>query len=183
MIKNSLFKFPYQYFHLNFDFESTGYFKQLDWLFLTSEIETLRIEWSVEVQALVMMDTHVHVLFRIPNQKENFFCEALVNKINKKLIASPDAYFIEPITSSSQYLNVYKYIYRNPVEAGISTRVEEYLFSSLNCLLGRDVLHLQVVDRAGLIQNPNHILHWLNSKSYYKASFLKDVFQANSRSI
>ncbi|MEK6627995.1 MAG: hypothetical protein AABY53_05165, partial [Bdellovibrionota bacterium] len=89
----------------------------------------------------------------------------------------------EPILNYSHYLNTYKYIYRNPVEAGLCKKPEDYPYSSLYYLLGRGTLHCQVIDHLNLIQNPLHILKWLNLDIDYKISQLKLLRQASSFSM
>jgi putative transposase len=124
-----------------------------------------------------MMDTHVHLLFRLPDQNENFFTAYLLELMGQKC---PTDILVEPIKNYSQYLNVYKYIYRNPVEAGLSLMCESYPYSTLNSILGQSTQHLKVIDSMSVIQNPRKILTWLNSETHYKDSKLKDVRQDNS---
>ncbi len=178
MIRYSEFQFPHQYFHSNFEFEPTGYFKSLDWDFLCLNINSVALEFCAEIQALVMMDTHVHILFRISDSKENFFSSAILSKLN---VSATVENFVEPIRHQSQYLNTYRYIYRNPVEAGIVLKCEDYAYSSLKGLIGKSVLRLNLFDRIGVIQNPMKILNWLNQNNQVlKYSQLKDLRQPNS---
>lgn len=180
MLRYSEFKFPYQYFHLNFEFEPTGYFKSLDWDFLCININLIACEYKAEIQALVMMDTHVHILFRISDSKENFFADALLKKLR---IQDADNSLVEPIKHQTQYINTYRYIYRNPVDANVIEKCENYHYSSLSGLLGQSVLRLNVFDQMGLIQNPMKIIKWLNQNDQaLKYSQLKDLRQPSSLS-
>jgi hypothetical protein len=180
MLHYSEFRFPYQYFHFNFEFEPTGYFKSLDWEFLCLNTNSIANEFKAEIQALVMMDTHVHILFRITDSKENFFADALLKKFN---IQTANESLVEPIKHQTQYINTYRYIYRNPVDADIAKHCEDYPYSSLSGLLGKSVLKLHVLDQMGLIQNPMKIVCWLNSTNQVlKYSQLKDLRQSNSLS-
>ncbi|MBS1970381.1 MAG: hypothetical protein JSU04_08735 [Bdellovibrionales bacterium] len=72
--------------------------------------------------------------------------------------------YCESILSAEYYKRAYKYIYRNPVEAGMCSRAEDYEFSSLRGLLGRVNLQVPVIDNMGLIFGPKKILTWLNEK-------------------
>lgn len=181
MLKYSEFKFPYKYFHLNFEFVPTGYFKQLDWEFLCFHLNSVATEFNVQVQALVMMDTHVHVLFRISDSSENFFSAALLKKIG---VSELSENFVEPIRHQTQYLNTYRYIYRNPLEAGLVLKCEDYTYSSLSGLIGKSTLKINVYDRLAVIQNPMKILNWLNKNNQVlKYSQLKDLRQPSSVSI
>ncbi len=184
MIHYSKFKFPYQYFHFNFEFKPTGYFKSLDWDFLCVNTNTIATDFKCDIQALVMMDTHVHILFRTSDSKENFFTDTLLKKLNLYTENSgANQSFAEPIRHQNQYLNTYRYIYRNPIEAKLVQNCEDYPYSSLSGLLGKSVLRLNVFDQMGLIQNPMKIIKWLNqNQQVLRYSQLKDLRQPNSRS-
>lgn len=150
---------------------------QLDWLFIQSKVRELSRKFEIEVQSLVMMDTHVHLLGASFGPSENFFAEEL-----QRSIAGSDKSdsLSEPILNYSQYLNTYKYIYRNPVEAGLTERAEDYQYSSLRSLLGKSELNCEIHDQLGLIQNPIHILKWLNQNIDYKVSQIKNQLSAHS---
>lgn len=178
MLKESHFKYPHQFFHLNFELNVFPNFKNLDWVFICHNLNKCMTQWkSLEIHSLVMMDTHVHLLFKIPEQNENFFTAYLLELMGQKC---PTDSMVEPIKNYSQYLNTYKYIYRNPVDAGLSLMCESYPYSSLYCILGQSSQPINVIDSMSLIQHPRKILTWLNSENNYKDSKLKDLRQANS---
>ena len=131
-MKKSLFRSDDHYFHINADFEVRPIFKELDWGFIQNLIQPLLSSHHIQLHALVMMDTHVHLLIRSEEKMENFFCEELQAKF--KTTQSQIDCHCEPISNYAQYLNSYKYIYRNPVEAGLVSAVELYPFSSLHNL-------------------------------------------------
>jgi hypothetical protein len=62
------------------------------------------------------------------------------------------------------YLNAYKYIYRNPVDAGITESVESYPYSSLFGLLGQDRLVIPIEFDETLFASVDSTLKWLNRK-------------------
>ena len=169
-MKKSIFRSNKKFFHLSLDYETEPLLAQLNWLFLQKKVDELSRKFEIEVQALVMMDTHVHLLGACFGASENFFCEELQREI---LVSQKGDNLSEPILNYSQYLNTYKYIYRNPVEAGLCARAEDYVFSSLRSLLGRGLLSCQIHDQLGLIQNPVQILKWLNQNIDYKVSQLR----------
>ena len=118
------------------------------------------------------MTTHSHLLFKSYAQKENYFTENLFTdlKIKTKDFNS----LTEPIKNKTQYLNTYKYIYRNPVEAGLTFKCEKYPYSSLNALLGYSMNTLNIIDPLNVAQNPFKVLSWLNQTNQSK------LFQASS---
>lgn len=171
----STFRSNKKYFHVSLEYHTSSLLKNLDWIFIQKNIAENANLYEVEVQSLVLMDTHLHLLISTFEKKENFFCEKLQSKIFK---TSNLENLSEPILNYSQYLNTYRYIYRNPVEAALCKRAEDYPYSSLYHLLGKAVLHCQVYDHLGLIQNPIHILRWLNQNIDYKTSRLSLSSQA-----
>lgn len=164
-------------FHIVIDYIPNAFLKNLDWVFIQKVINEAGLQFSVEITALVLMDTHLHILVESFKNHENFFVDFICQKISKNDSVETHC---EPIEKLDQYLNTYKYIYRNPVVAGLSKNCESYPYSSLPCLLGRQPPFCFYVDRINLVQNPMRILKWLNSNQDYKLSKLKDVRQDNS---
>ncbi len=116
---------------------------------------------KIDCIAYVMMDTHSHMLIRSLGGQENYFSEEILKTLS---LENPEPEFLEPITNTSQFLVTYRYIYRNPVEAGIVKNCESYPYSTLNALLGRSVQRLLVWDCMNVIQDPKSVLNWLNSE-------------------
>lgn len=162
------------YYHLNFDYKIHQLFPELDWLLLNYQINRLSLQYQVEILSLVMMSTHSHLLIKSLKKNENYFMSDLFKALK---IANPEYSLLEPILDRSQFLNTYKYIYRNPVEAGLCQNCEEYPYSSLRGLLGRSQPYSLVIDPLSLIQNPVKTLTWLNESTDYK------LFQLSSKEI
>lgn len=149
------------------EFEVTGYFKELDWIRLQKVLFQHAQKNEIELQALVMMDTHFHVLIESKAKKENFFSVSVHEQLNGLRKINSDC---EPIESVAQYLNAYKYLYNNPIQAGLCEKVEDYAYSSLRILLGYSQGHCLISDKLKLIQNPYHVLKWLNTDVQFKFS-------------
>jgi putative transposase len=65
------------------------------------------------------------------------------------------------LIQSQQYLsNCYRYVYQNPVRAGIVRRCEEYPFSTIQNTLGRSAFAIPVHDKFGF--KDDFGLYWLN---------------------
>ena len=160
-----------EYFHLNFPFSVHPLFPELDWLLLNYHLKRLAEIHKVELQAFVMMSSHVHLLFKSAKYSENYFTESLLKDLK---ISSTEESLVEPIESMAQFLNCYKYIYRNPVEANMAQKCEDYRFSSLYGLLGKGEILTPVIDPLCVTQNPLKILNWLNNY------FAKKLFHFNT---
>jgi hypothetical protein len=169
-LKPSHFRKNKKYFHITLDYKTSSVVKELDWLFVQKVVATHARQFEIEIQALVMMDTHVHLIAACFSQKENFFTESLQAALGS---VEENSSSCEAIDNLAQYLNTYKYIYKNPLEARVCLCVEDYKYSSLHGLIGKSHLGLMVYDQLGLIQNPFHVLNWLNSRGDYKHSKLE----------
>lgn len=168
-MRNSVFRSNKRHFHLYLDFQVNPFLKDLDWVFVQKQVSKLIYKFSLEIHALVMMDTHIHILAATYEMNENYFLSELKKQLNSKEEIDQS---IEYISNYSQYLNSYKYIYRNPIEANICAKAENYKYSSLFYLIGKSKFDLQVHDQLGLIQNPIHILKWINTNIEFKISKL-----------
>lgn len=162
-----------EYFHLNFAMTAHPYFPELDWLLLNYHLKKQADLHSIEIQALVMMTSHIHILFKSTKATENYFTAALFKELK---INFPEESLVEPITNMAQYLNSYKYIYRNPVEAKITQKCEDYRFSSLHGLLGKGEILTPVIDPLCVTQNPLKILNWLNNNFESRLYGFKNSF-------
>jgi len=93
----------------------------------------------VEIHAFVLMNNHYHLLVTTPNADIDCFMRTFNKYISEQINIYSGAInykFGGPynwsIVSKRQYLfNVYRYVFRNPVKAGMTQTCEEYPFSSL----------------------------------------------------
>ena len=116
------------------------------------------------------MHNHFHMLVTTPEANLDLAMNYLLREVSKRIgehtkrinqiFGGP--YHWTVIKNSIHYQHAYKYVYRNPVHAGLSDKVEEYRYSSLPGLLGLDYLYIPVYDNLNLIQNPAAQLSWLN---------------------
>ncbi len=140
-----------------------------DYLYLTSHL------FSLEIQSFVLMSNHFHLVVRTPQANlstaMNYFMRETSREITRKSGRINQTYgsrfHRSLITSHHYYMNVYKYVYRNPVRAGLCARVEDYPFSTLHGLLGQRKMLIPMVEDT-LLFNPSldeRHMKWLNTKS------------------
>jgi hypothetical protein len=73
-------------------------------------------------------------------------------------------YHASIVSTLAYYQTVYKYIYRNPIRAGICQRVEEYPFSSIRFLVSGEKYLFPIYDTYfENIEDHWRNLSWLNS--------------------
>ncbi len=135
-------------------------------------------ENRIVTHAFVLMSNHYHWLCSTNKKDVNFdwFQESLTIDFNHSLKTQEilERGFANPVFESSAKIvkldhivslkNAYRYIYRNPVEAGIVGRAEKYPYSTLSYVLGRreEELHFRCCDVMHIISHPQAVLDFVN---------------------
>jgi len=148
----------------------TGLSQHQKWKIWNIAFSKMEGQGGFALHAFVMLGTHVHILFSTPLFEENFVMDSLHQALLKsfrEMGVSVDGVLEEPLLSEKiesyrQLLNTYRYIYRNPIEAGLALKAEEYPYSSLFIQLGGKLPFSNIIDPVNLIQHPMRILNWLN---------------------
>lgn len=94
---------------------------------------------SLAIHAFVLMGNHFHLLCHTPkaniDECMHEFMRSVSSEINKRLKKHNHLwggrYKWSLISSQKHYLQVYRYIYQNPIRAKIVSKVEDYPFSTL----------------------------------------------------
>jgi len=145
---------------------------ELVWEIFCSRIRESTKPGGPHVNAFVLMHNHFHLLLTEKVSRIGKTAE----KLCKNITYDFEGYTGEELTlfdfppdqsliSDFKHLrHVYRYIYQNPVKAGIVNKAENYKFSSLYYLLGRksDNTPLDVADTFGVIYDPIRLLQWIN---------------------
>ncbi len=126
--------------------------------------------FGLRVHAYVLMNNHYHLLVDAPNsnlpEAMNYYQRELSRMIARMLGRKNHVFggpFFASLVDNDAYLQtVYRYIYRNPVEAGLAQMVEQYPYSTLQGILGVRRISLPVIDPCGLVEETEAILSWLN---------------------
>ncbi len=129
--------------------------------------------WAFEFQihAYVLMNNHYHLLLSCPlgnlSEGMNYFQREFskfmgrdADRVNRLF---GGRYFASYLAEQPNFEAVYRYVYRNPVDAGISKHVETYPFSTLRVLLGSERSLLPLTDPLDFCTHPEKILNWLNT--------------------
>jgi putative transposase len=143
------------------------------WRILESECMALWMLYGVEFHSVVLMPNHIHMILTVPNEDlgkiTNILFKDFSRRINSKAGRTGHilggSYFWSIITSSRYYGHALKYVYRNPVKAGLSQKVEEYPFSTAHGLVGNAHLSFPLhYTRVGMeidIPEPDQHFEWL----------------------
>lgn len=114
-----------------------------------------------------------------------YFMKTTSNAINEKSKRINQVYgsrYYKTIINNPHYfLHAYKYVYRNPVEASLAEKCEEYPFSSLNFKLGGSLASFPTIADQTLFSSLDETLNWLNRKP--ENQYWSDVGNALKKSV
>jgi|SaaInlStandDraft_6_1057023.scaffolds.fasta_scaffold26476_3 putative transposase len=144
------------------------------WIIFSNYLYFISHAFNIEIISFVLMNNHFHLLVHDSNfniSKAMCYFMREVSKsitIDTKRVNQTFGGPFHPtvIGSTEHLLNVYKYIYQNPLRAKIVSRAEEYKFSTLHGILGLSQATIPVTSRYDnlfpLVQDTSHTLSWLN---------------------
>lgn len=110
------------------------------WQLTTKKLRELQLEFDLKIASFVLMHNHFHLLLLTPDEDIDrvmyFFMKDITRTIQQKSGRINRIFggrYKGCVIENERYLlTVYKYIYRNPVAAGVTTRVQDYPYSLLN---------------------------------------------------
>jgi len=128
--------------------------------------------YNLEIHNFVLMNNHFHMILRTPNanldQAMNYFLREVskeigrISKRTNQIFGGP--YHRSLLKTEAHYYNAYKYVYQNPIRAGICEQVEDYPYSTIRNLLGRQRSIIPVSADNIIGENPFTALKWLNQR-------------------
>jgi putative transposase len=140
-----------------------------------SDILATTIErYRFELHAFTLMNNHFHLMTSTPEKNISAGMQYFMTQTAKEIRDSAcrinhvygGRHKSSVITTEIYYANCFKYVYRNPVRAGIVTRVEEYPWSTIS-QINHPLKDLVVPPSNGhglLIESLNGgLLPWLNT--------------------
>jgi putative transposase len=156
------------------------------WEILGFECLVLSIVYGVQFQALVLMPNHLHLITTVPDHDFGLVMNVLMRSITQsanRLSGRSGRVFGSScyrslIKETRYYRHAIKYVYRNPVKAGLCERVEEYPYSTLRGLLGSSQLPFPIFHtRMGMelslpSSETSDLLPWLNKPFPKEAELL-----------
>lgn len=138
-----------------------------DYLFLTSSLYGLRLH------SFVLMSNHFHLLLTAPNANLSeallYFMRETSREITRLSGRINQTYGIRNhktrISNYHYFMNTYKYVYQNPIRAGICKRAEDYPYSTLNGLCGLSRLLIPLAEDTILFspEFDESALRWINA--------------------
>jgi REP element-mobilizing transposase RayT len=152
------------------------------WDIFSRYLYFVTLAYGIRIHSFVLMNNHFHLLVTTPEANLDKAMNYLMREVSRcigheagrinQIFGAP--YHRTVIKNRLYYQHAYKYVYRNPIEAGICQKAQDYPFSTIRGILGFDHLPFPAFDNLDLIVNPGKQLEWLNTP-YPEASCLEDI--------
>jgi REP element-mobilizing transposase RayT len=146
------------------------------WKVFEVQANILSILFDVQIHSFVLMTNHFHMILTTPQKNigsamKYFMRETArqINQISGRINhVFGNRYHWTLIKHPLHYAHTLKYVYRNPIRAGLCTRVEDYPFSSLRGLFGQSHLPFFIKPSGTSISSlvpdiESQLLKWLNT--------------------
>lgn len=141
------------------------------WNLYERYVHFLHSGFGIGIHNFVLMTNHFHML--VTDREGNIaaamnyfmretsrYFNVEVGRINQ-IYGRP--YHKTLITSNHHFLCAYKYVYRNPVDAGICDDVFKYPYSTLTGLIGQQPLLIPLLKDHLFFECPRSVGNWLNT--------------------
>jgi putative transposase len=151
------------------------------WAIMEDQLFFIHRAYEVKIHSFVLMSNHFHLLISTPHANlssvMNHFSHVTSKILNFESGHSNQNWGSRNhqtlVRSYNHFCHVYKYVYRNPVQAGIVGQVEDYKFSTLPALLGKTKASIPLVEDTILFGSDGleSVLGWLNTapeEQHYK---------------
>ncbi len=128
--------------------------------------------FQVRILAFVMMSNHFHLLISTPNGNLSEFMKQFMKRTSDDIRAIRgiknhlygDRYFPSLVKNQNYFQNVLKYVYQNPVKAGICDSVLQYDYTTLHGFLGLKKMEIPIFDDYHFFEDLNGNMRWLDER-------------------
>jgi putative transposase len=126
--------------------------------------------YQVRILAFVLMRNHFHLLLVTPNGNLSDFMKSFMKRTSDDIRAVHGVknhlygtrYYATLVGRQSYFQNVLKYVYQNPLRAGVCNSVLDYPYSTLPGFLGYTRMEIPTHDYFQFFDNLDGNLKWLN---------------------
>ena len=143
------------------------------WLIFSEELFWVHKKYNLQILSFVLMPNHFHLLARTEEVPIGKILNDLMRDTSKRMNFESsrtnqnwgESAFRTEVKDMDYFLNVYRYIYQNPLRAGLSEAVEAYPYSTLHGLLGQSYLFIPMMEDSTLFDGEIvNTLNWLNER-------------------
>lgn len=143
------------------------------WTIMENHLFLMHLSFSIRIHAFVLMSNHFHLLVTPTNGQLSdallYFMRETSREVTRRSGRINQTYGTRNhktlIGSHLYFLNTYKYIYQNPIRAGVCERVEQYPYSTIHGLCGFRKLIIPIAEN--ILFNPlldDGAIRWLNRR-------------------
>ncbi len=141
------------------------------WSIYEDQLFFLHHAFGVQIHCFVLMSNHFHLIATFPNVNFGESIRTFMGTTSRVVSFEENSKnhlyggraYRSRLGSFHYFVNAYKYIYLNPVRAGICRRVEDYEFSTLGGLLGKKQMSIPLAEDTLIFDDPIGCLKWLNT--------------------
>ncbi len=145
------------------------------WQVFDQKLAIVSDRYEARVITFLLMSNHFHLLMKTPRANIDAIMNYLMREVSRTIGTKTGRinhifggrYKWCVIRSEPYLAHAYKYVCRNPVEAGIVKRVEQYRYSTLNVQMGRSMASFPIHDvgefSCYIPITLSEKLNWLNS--------------------
>lgn len=138
------------------------------WEVVKQSFKEAYLAHPVELISFVLMSNHYHMLLITPEGNIDLFLyefnKRIALKIQKRTVNINQIfggrYKWCLIETQNYFMNCYRYVYQNPIRAGLSKDCESYAYSTLGLIINNENFIIPLHDEYGF--NDRHGLKWLN---------------------
>lgn len=141
------------------------------WQVFEDELARTCEKHNLEIHSFVLMSNHFHLLASTPKSNISQCMQQFMHRSSRQLTKRGNRinetfagrHYKCVMHEPNYFLNAYKYVYRNPVQAGLCARVEEYPFSTLKAVRGELNVKFPLQEDTTYLTDPEGTLEWLNA--------------------
>ncbi len=141
------------------------------WNIFCDELDRTISDKKLVVHNFVLLSNHFHLIASTPESNisscmHQFMHNSSVrltragNRINQTFAGRHYKCILD---HPNYFLNAYKYVYRNPVQAGITNSVLEYPFSTLRWVVNQEKPNFSICEDHTFSADPEGTLKWLDT--------------------
>ncbi|MES2854668.1 MAG: transposase [Bdellovibrionota bacterium] len=140
------------------------------WQIANHSLRNLNEKFGLEFHSFVLMPNHFHLFAR---DSEAILSKAMCHFMKEFSCGVSQSagicgrlwgerFFSSVVSSDLYFQNVYRYVYQNPLRAGLVQDVRDYPFSTLPLLFKRDTHDIPLIEDFFFRDDPTETIAWLN---------------------
>lgn len=158
MIRKRLIRTDQHFYHVTTRTKNREWFTvpmPILWQLCQESLAEANTSYPIELSSFVLMHNHYHMLLKTPASNLDLFMCHLNRILSLKISNQTKSYNYQfngrykwcIIRSKKYFYNCYRYIYQNPIRAGITNKCEYYPYSTLSHIVHNKHFPIRIYDR------------------------------------